>query len=332
MRAEGGARIGWSDVPEHVRSAVDAALGSPIVATRDQPGGFSPGVAARARLADGTGAFLKAVSPAQNPQACRIQRREAEVAGLLPPTVPAPRVRHLHDDGTWVVLVLDLVDGHQPDEPWRPGELARVLDAIGRFHADHDPIVVEGLQSAQARHGAVFDGWRRLAAGDGDPGAYGPDVAAAVPALAGIEATWADAAAGRALLHADLRADNLLLGDDVGPGRGVTLVDWPWACTGAPVLDLAMFLPSVGLGGGPGIAEVVEAHHLLTGPGPGGRTRPGAHDRDAFRAVLAAVAGFFVRHSLDPAPPGLPRLRAFQRAQAEVALAWLLPRVSRPGC
>ena len=45
-----------------------------------------------------------------------------------------------------------------------------------------------------------------------------------------------------------------------------------------------------------------------------------AHATDV---VVAALAGFFVRQSLDPDPPGLPTVRAFQRAQAEVALDWL---------
>ena len=39
--------------------------------------------------------------------------------------------------------------------------------------------------------------------------------------------------------------------------------------------------------------------------------------------MLAALAGFFTRACLDPAPQGLPALPAFQRAQSEVALAWL---------
>jgi hypothetical protein len=39
--------------------------------------------------------------------------------------------------------------------------------------------------------------------------------------------------------------------------------------------------------------------------------------------LVAAFAGFLVSHSLQPAPPGLPTLRAFQGAQGAVALEWL---------
>jgi hypothetical protein len=46
-------------------------------------------------------------------------------------------------------------------------------------------------------------------------------------------------------------------------------------------------------------------------------------DPDAVVVLVAAVAGFFIEHSLRPAPPGLPTLRAFQAAQGEVTRAWL---------
>jgi hypothetical protein len=39
--------------------------------------------------------------------------------------------------------------------------------------------------------------------------------------------------------------------------------------------------------------------------------------------LVAAFGGFLVRHSLQPPPPGLPTLRAFQAAQGALALAWL---------
>ena len=52
-------------------------------------------------------------------------------------------------------------------------------------------------------------------------------VACPPPELAGLEATWATHAAGTTLVHADIRADNLLLTDD-----GVMVVDWPHACRG----------------------------------------------------------------------------------------------------
>jgi hypothetical protein len=45
-------------------------------------------------------------------------------------------------------------------------------------------------------------------------------------------------------------------------------------------------------------------------------------------AVLAALTGFFVWHSRQPPPPGLPTLREFQAAQGRTALAWLKIRTT----
>lgn len=84
MRATGGGRIEWIEVPARVRDAIGAALGSPVVDAVNPSGGFSPGVAARCRLADGGRVLVKAVSPEQNRQAARIHRREAEVTAHLP--------------------------------------------------------------------------------------------------------------------------------------------------------------------------------------------------------------------------------------------------------
>ena len=57
------------------------------------------------------------------------------------------------------------------------------------------------------------------------------------------------------------------------------------------------------------------------------RYPPGrAADPDAVTAVIAAAAGYFLRQGVQPAPPGLPRVRAFQLAQGEVALRWLRRR------
>jgi hypothetical protein len=43
-------------------------------------------------------------------------------------------------------------------------------------------------------------------------------------------------------------------------------------------------------------------------------------------AAIASFAGFLSYFALQPPPPGLPTLRAFQGAQGEVARRWLRER------
>ena len=103
-------------------------------------------------------------------------------------------------------------------------------------------------------------------------------------------------------MHADIRADNLLLTDD-----GVMVVDWPHACRGAAFADPVLFAPSVAMQGGP------EPAALLA------RSRAGRDaSREALAALVCALAGCFTERSLQPPPPGLPTVRRFQAAHAEV--------------
>ncbi len=214
----------------------------------------------------------------------------------------------MHDDGRWIALVFDDVEGRQPHEPWTDDDLTLVIPALRSFTDTVSPAPTADVQTVQDRHRPVFDGWRRLAAGDGDAPGLDRWARANLATLAEMESGWETAAAGDSLLHADLRADNLLIGTD----RTVWLVDWPWACTGAGFVDLVFLLPSIGLGGGPEPATVVDRFGLFEDVDP-----------TALRSVATALAGFFQRAALDPPPPGLPRIREFQQAQADVALTWV---------
>jgi hypothetical protein len=49
--------------------------------------------------------------------------------------------------------------------------------------------------------------------------------------------------------------------------------------------------------------------------------------KNSIDAVLCSLAGYFVVRALEPPPPGIPTVRAFQAAQGEVAVAWLRERL-----
>lgn len=216
-----------------------------------------------------------------------------------------------------MALAYEDVDGAHPALPWRPAELHRVLEMVAAMAAALTPapagipLVGESLQDS-------FVGWRRLAAahaaGDDDLDGLDPWAARQLDRLAGLEAGWPPATEGPTLLHADLRADNLLL----TPTR-VVAVDWPWACAGAAWVDLLLLLPSVTMQGGPDPEPTFAAHPVAAGADP-----------EAVTTALAAFAGFLIGGSRQPPPPGLPTLRAFQLGQGLVALDWLRQRTGWP--
>lgn len=98
--------------------------------------------------------------------------------------------------------------------------------------------------------------------------------------------------------------------------RAAVAVDWPCAARGAAFCDAVGMLPAVQIEGGPPPEEVLRRHPL-----------PRDVEPDAVTCYLAALTGYFLKSSLDTAPPGIPHLRAFQRAQAEVGVAWLRHRL-----
>lgn len=309
MTAPGSPRIEWLDLPPHVRAEVEAGLGGAVVEARTTAGGFSPGVAAVVETADGDRAFVKSAGTALNPESPWMHRREASKMRALPSGVPAPRLRFALDDGDWVTLVFDVVDGDMPAQPWRADELELVLAAVARLACTEAP---GSLPSFVVHHREMFDGWRLLAAGHGTD-RVGAWERAHAAQLAAIEPQWEDAARGDRLVHSDVRADNALLVD----GRAV-LVDWAHACSGAPWLDLVLMLPAVELAGGPSCADAWQQYSSRV---------CSAVDELAVTAVVTAVAGFLWQRSTLPAPPGLPTLREFQRAQAEPATRWLRQRL-----
>jgi aminoglycoside phosphotransferase (APT) family kinase protein len=310
-----GVRPGWEATPDRVRAAIQEWLGSPVVSVTSQAGGFTPGVAARLVLADRRRAFAKVAGPTPNPELPTIYRREAQVVAALPASVPAPRLLWSYDEGEagWVALLFEDIDGAQPAQPWRPAELERVLDAIADLSGalTPSPLLEALVGSAGEEFTARMGGWRQLSRAQPTERARLDDWSRRhLDALAEIEATAAAAVAGDTLLHFDLRADNMLL----TPER-VWFVDWPLACVGAAWVDLVFFAPSVAMQGGPPPEQLAMRHPACR-----------AADPAAVTAAVVAIAGFFTHRALQPPPPGLPTVRAFQAAQGLVARAWAAQR------
>jgi hypothetical protein len=156
--AVGGNRLRWPELPGFVRRAIEDALSGTVVAADSKEGGFSPGLASVLTLDSGAKVFAKAVSMQRNEFTVAAIRNEVRVLAALPETVPAPRLRWSYDDGDWVALITDAVDGHTPAQPWRRDELARFLDAATILARSLTPSPLEAPR-------------RRLAGGDRGHGA-----------------------------------------------------------------------------------------------------------------------------------------------------------------
>lgn len=299
-------RVHWEQLPESVRAAIEERIGGHVIEAVTQPGGFSPGLAARLRTNAGQRFFVKAVSEAGNPDSPDIHRREARVVAALPVDAPVPRLLWSYDEQGWVALCFEDIEGHLPAQPWQPEELSQVVAAMPRLSSFLTPSPLP-QEAAGPWFAKNICGWRELLATP-DRQLDGWSMRN-LERLADLETTAPEWIEGDTLLHNDIRADNILLSD-----RGVYFVDWPWARTGAAFVDWVLFAPSVTMQGGPGPDELLRRFDV------------GDISSMAITAVVATMAGFFLAASRRPAPPGLPTLRPFQAAQGEVALAWLRER------
>lgn len=289
-----------------MRAAIEERLGGTVVDAVTQRGGFSPGLAARVRTADGRRAFVKAVSETANPDSPRMHRREAKIVAALPAEVPVPRLLWSHDADGWVALGFEDVEGRMPSQPWRDHELRLIAEALSRLHEQLTPSPIESRSVSDAIASAL-NGWAILAKKP-DPRLDGWSLRN-LDRLAELESLAPELAAGETLIQFDVRADNILIADD-----RVYFVDWPHARIGAPFVEWVAFAPSVAMQGGPQPEELMAMANLK-----------GVSD-EAIDAVLSSLTGYFFRQSFQPPPPGLPTIRAFQAAQGEIALRWLRER------
>jgi hypothetical protein len=238
-------------------------------------------------LADGTRAFAKVAIDEPTAAFLRDEYRiYSRVEGSF-----LPRLLGWDDDGTRPILVLeDLTGAHWPP-PWRPGDVELVRAALVEIHAQPPPDGLDELGPGDLHT------WREV---EDDPALFlglglcsAEWLEQALPKL--ISATDRCDVAGDALVHLDVRSDNICIGDG-----GAMLVDWNWASVGNPRVDLAFWLPSL---------------HFEAGPSP-------AEEMPDAGELTAVVSGFFAPLAGRPPPAGAPKVRTVQLAQLEVALPW----------
>ena len=210
-----------------------------------------------------------------------------------------PEVLGFDDDGSRPVLALEDLSGADWPPPWTDERVAAVLDALAAIAGTPPP---DHLTAEPPDDGAD---WRGVAA---DPGPF--------LALGLCSATWLERALptliaaaagapfqGEALVHLDVRSDNLCFRD----GRAV-VIDWNHARLANPDLDVAFWLPSLHAEGGPPPDEILP---------------------DA--AGLAAwVAGYFCARAGGAPVPDAPHVRGLQIRQSQTALPWAARALGLP--
>ncbi|WFE29802.1 phosphotransferase [Solwaraspora sp. WMMD791] len=310
----------WADLPADLRAAISGRLGSPVAWATSAGGGFTRGFAAVCTTAAGERVFVKAASLVQQRHLSDWYAREAALTAELPPAVPAARPRWTLTTAGHFVLCLDAVDGRMPALPWVPEELNAALSAWAGAAAAlrHPPegLVRVGLPRLADLARADLAWWQEIAAGreavplPADGGDAHRLVRRYLAELAAIEARLPDLVVDDAVIHGDLRLDNILI-DRAGTAW---ICDWTWLCHGPAWFDTASLLVTAYASGLD--ADAVFAAHPTSADAP-----PGGLD-----AALAALAGYWLTRSAAGPTGASPHARTHQRFSGETALNWLAHR------
>ena len=273
-------------------------LGSPIVSTRGTTGGYTPAERWVVDLADGRSAFVKV---GVTELTAEWLRREHRMYAELRAPFMAELLGYADEDDAPILILEDLSACAWPP-PWTDGRVQSVLATLALVAASPPPSWL--TRSSDARW--IGDGWSRVAE---DPapllstGIVSEDwLERALPVL--LVAGDPSVIDGDELCHFDVRSDNLCLRAD---GSAV-LVDWNLAEIGNARLDVAFWLPSLVLEGGPAPESV------LPGSAP----------------EAAVVAGFFASRCGLPVVPTAPTVREFQKRQLTTALPWACRELGIP--
>lgn len=299
MSPAAGVRIDYAAAPRFVRAWVARELADPVVEARTQTGGFSPGVAARLLTSSGRRAFVKAVGPELNPKTPELFRLERTAMEALPPSRHAPRLLAAYDDGRWVALLLEDIDGRMPGQPWSVADVKLVFAAVAELSETLHPSPWPAAPRAEVKSASFLSRWPLVQ--EAAPSHLDPWVHRHLDALVALGEQSLVAISGETLTHWDIRSDNVLITDQ---GR-VVFVDWAHACLAARWVDAVIAACDVAERTSIDVDDVLMRSPVVA-----------AADPDHVTAFVAAVIGGLTWAGAQPDPPGLPTIRVWQQQEA----------------
>ncbi len=299
-----GERVDLDALPAHVLAWLEQELGGRVVAATTQLGGMSPGPASRIVLDTGAGYFVKAVGLTLNAITPRLHRRELTVLRQLPPAPYRPALVAGYDDGDWVVLVLEDVDGRHPDlddDATVAALRAAVRDQTSSLTPN--PIVSDGedLSSTVTR-------WNReILAADRTalPPWWRSHEADLLSRLAALPARLP----AESFCHLDVRDDNMLIRRDGSP----VLFDWGMSRPGPAWVDEVLLDLHV-------VRSTAFDERVAAIPMHGATAYSRDERDDIVTDVVLALATSIALLAAGPAPEGLPRLTSFRRRESAMLL------------
>ena len=300
----------WSDLPESLRQAISARLGAPVVTAHGAGGGFTRAFAAVITTSADLSVFVKA-APLQD-RTSRWYVREAALTSALPAAIPAARPLWTLEDSGYFVLCLEAVDGHVPALPWSQAELGAALEAWSiaaeALRVPTPELLAPGVPALPQILRDEMSWWSLIESGHEPlPRTARTTVAPArLGELAALERGLPALAAGTAMMHGDLRIDNVL----IDRGGRAWLCDWTWPCLGAPWFDTVTLLVSA-------FASGLDTDALLA---------PWDAPAEGVDGALAALAGYWLVRADGGPSTASPHSRQHQRFSGEQALAWLTDR------
>jgi len=303
---EASGRPGYQRAPRQLQDWVERELGSPVVSATSQPGGFSPGLAARLVTADGSRAFVKAIATSRHAATAALHRYECQAMLAIPPGPALPRLYATYDDGEWVGLLLEDVEGRHP-VPWTLADAHRVVTAIDLRVSAFTP---SPWPEAQRLEDAprIRTSWWSQATEDLLPSW----VRAHRRQLIALEERVPAAVRGQTLCHRDVLAENILL----TPAGGVVFVDWAWASQGAAWIDTLNLICGVAMDG-----TDIDVDGLISACPQTRDIEP-----ELLTAYLANSAGSAYVKAQPSGPEDIPALLAWRKRRATALLDWLQRR------